>query len=166
MSFADLLTPRKEVLSEQGLESIIDLANLHGGLRRKVEAKPQQCLDLIYPTADIKRIVENLSRRFSDSGDVPGLFLLEGLKGSGKSHLLVLVYHLFQSKGPAQKWLSRHGLTCSLPDDVIVVLNKFTDLRLFAIWDFVFEAVIGRSPERKAVQPSLPDVEKVLLMIA
>ncbi len=155
MSFSDLLTPRSEVLSDDGIEGIIDLANVNVRRRRPpLEARPSDFFALTYPAADVRRLVERLGARFSGRDDVPGLFLFEGLKGSGKSHLLLLVYHLFASADAAQLWLTRHGLACSLPTDAVVILNKFTDLPLTSIWDFIFERqqgihVIG-DPARKA----------------
>ena len=95
-------------------------------------------------------------------GDAPGLFLFEGLKGSGKSHLLLLVYHLISTPTAAQAWLARHGIACRLPTDATVVVNKFTDLPLYSIWDFIFTRLTGRHPGRTVIQPSLDDVKTAL----
>jgi predicted AAA+ superfamily ATPase len=89
--YSQLLNPRPEVLSEDGIEGIIDLANLNDRRRRKIEAKPGTFLSLTYPTSDIARVVQRLHERFTKRGETPALFLFEGLKGSGKSHLLVLM---------------------------------------------------------------------------
>ena len=162
MSLADLLTPRKEVLSDEGIEGIIDLANLGDPRKRKLEARPEAFFDLTYPTSDIKRVLRNLDERFRRRGDAPGLYLFEGLKGSGKSHLLVLVYHLFSAPDAARAWLARYGLTCSVPTDALVVINKFTDLPLYSIWDFVFEKLTGSPAPRQTLQPALTDVQTAL----
>ena len=163
MSFSDLLTPRSEVLSDDGIEGIIDLANVNVRRRRlPLEARPSDFFALTYPAADVRRLVERLGARFSGRDDVPGLFLFEGLKGSGKSHLLLLVYHLFASADTAQLWLTRHNLACSLPIDAVVILNKFTDLPLTSIWDFIFERLTGKRPEQTIVQPGLEAVKAVL----
>jgi predicted alpha/beta-fold hydrolase len=106
MSLFDLLIPQLKVLSDDGIEGIIDLANV--GSRRKrrppSEARPNDLLTLNCPTAAIRRVVERLAERFAGHDDVPGLLLFEGLKGSGKSHLLLLVYHLFANHTAAQNW--------------------------------------------------------------
>ncbi len=143
MTFATLLKPRTEVLSEEGIEGIVDLQNLHDPKRKKLEARPDDFFDLTYPTADVRALIDNLNARFAAAqpARTAGLYLFEGLKGSGKSHLLVLVYHLFKASGAAKEWLRRHGLACALPSDVIVIENKFTDFPLFSIWDFIFERV-------------------------
>lgn len=164
MSFSDLLKPRPDVLSDEGIEGIIDLANVNAQRKRRLplESRPDDFFALTYPTADVKRVVERLGQRFAGDSNVPGLFLYEGLKGSGKSHLLLLAYHLFNSPAAAQKWLSRHGLICSLPSDAEVILNKFTDLPLKSIWDFIFQRLTGEHPEKTVVQPGLEEVKNVL----
>jgi len=71
MSLSDFLIPRKEVISEEGVEGIIDLANLSDKKHKKIETRPTDFFDLTYPTSDIRRVVEMLDRRFQKSGDVP-----------------------------------------------------------------------------------------------
>jgi len=162
MSYSDILKPRRDVLSEGGIEGIIDLANLEDPKGRKLEARPGDFFSLTYPTADTRRVVQTINRRFSGDKDAPGLFLFEGLKGSGKSHLLVLVYHLFANRAAGQAWLDRHELPCDVPADAVVIVVKFTDLPLYSIWDFVFERVTEKRPKQTGVQPGLEDVRKAL----
>ena len=162
MSYSDLLTPRRDVLSEDGIEGIIDLANLADTRKRKLEARPPDFFALTYPTADARRVIDTIHRRFSGDRDAPGLFLFEGLKGSGKSHLLLMAYHLFANRAAAQGWLDRHSLRCDVPPDVVVVINKFTDLPLYSIWDFVFKQLTGKAPELTGLQPSLGAVKAAL----
>lgn len=161
MSYASVLKPRPEALSGE-IEGIIDLANLADSRRRKLEARPEQFFGLTYPTADIRRVIALLDQRFAGTGVTPGLFLFEGLKGSGKSHLLLLVFHLFKNPKHARRWLDQHGLTCRVPEGVIPVVNKFTDLPLRSIWDFVFQEVTGRPPAKSILQPGLAEVESAL----
>jgi len=109
MSFDSFLQPRREVLDDSIL-GIVDLANLKEPDR--LESEPGRFFDITYPTHDIARIIQALDARFTEpQGHTPGLFLLEGLKGSGKSHVLLLVYHLLQSRDEAETWLARHHLT-------------------------------------------------------
>jgi len=138
MSYAQHLTPRPEVLSEDGIEGIIDLRNLEDRRHRKLESKPEAFLNLTYPTADIKRVVQRLNDRLSRQSDTPALFLFEGLKGSGKSHLLVLMYHLLKHPAESARWLSEHGLSLNLPANTTVIAHKYTDRPLLRLWDFIF----------------------------
>ncbi|OGG52290.1 MAG: hypothetical protein A3F84_28950 [Candidatus Handelsmanbacteria bacterium RIFCSPLOWO2_12_FULL_64_10] len=162
MSYSDLLKPRRDVLSEDGIEGIIDFENLKDPRKRKIEARPADFFALTYPTADARRVIETVHRRFSGDRDAPGLFLFEGLKGSGKSHLLVMVYHLFKNRPAGQDWLGRHNLKCDVPQDAVVVINKLTDLPLHSIWDFIFEALTGKPPQRTGLQPGLDEMKAAL----
>jgi len=162
MSYASLLFPREEILSVEGPEPIIDLANVEDSSGKKLEARPFDFLELTYPTSDMRRVITSLGERFIDQPRVPGLFLFEGLKGSGKSHLLVTIYHLFSSPSIANQWLSKHGISCKLPSDVIVIHNKFTDLPLESIWNFIFLKLTGHQAERRIVQPGLDEVKNIL----
>jgi len=161
VSYASLLAPRREVLNDQ-IDGIIDLANI--GRRGRLENKPQEFFDLTFPTADVKRVVAEINTRFSTARPGAGLFLFEGLKGSGKSHLLLLVYHLLSSPRQAQAWLTRHGLQCALPTDAPVVLNKFTDAPLYAgnsLWDLIFRE-IGVARQQSFERPSLEETDSAL----
>ena len=68
MSFSDLLAPRKEVLSEEGIEGIIDLENAVSQRRGKLEADPHRFLALTFPTDDIRRVLRELHDRLTRTG--------------------------------------------------------------------------------------------------
>lgn len=161
MSYSSFLIPRREVISDEGVEGIIDLANLTETNKTKLEANPENFFDLTYPTSDVRKVVDKLHRRFSTSGDIPGLFLFEGLKGSGKSHLLLLIYNLFKHSKSAQKWLTRHNLKCEFTNDVVVVVNKFTDNSSYSIWNIIFQQLGFKYEPTKPV-PSLSEFQQAL----
>ena len=77
-------------------------------------------------------------------------------------NLLLLVHHLFVNHDTATLWLSQHSLQCRLPTDATVVVNKFTDLPLISIWDFILEQLQLPKPSKPVVQPSLRDIEQAL----
>ncbi len=45
MGYAQFLTPRKEVITDEGVESIIDLANIKDETGKRLEARPSEFLD-------------------------------------------------------------------------------------------------------------------------
>lgn len=139
MSYSKILKPRQEVLKAEGIQGIIDLENLRNQKRKTLEASPKEFLELTYPTSDIKYVLKNLHERYNSSSETAGLFLLEGFKGSGKSHLELLIYYLLSSPELANEWLSKHKMKCTLPNDIIVLINKFTDFPTDFIWKVVFE---------------------------
>ncbi|KKO19952.1 MAG: hypothetical protein BROFUL_01344 [Candidatus Brocadia fulgida] len=111
MGYSSYLRPRFETISEEGIEGIIDLANLNSQDAKKIEADPELFFSLTYPTSDILKVIEQINVRFSTKKNSSGLFLFEGLKGSGKSHLLLFIYNLFSHTAIAQNWLKRNNLT-------------------------------------------------------
>lgn len=171
MSYAQHLTPRPEVLSDDGIEGIIDLRNLADRRHRKLESRPDAFLNLTYPTADIRRVVERLNDRFSGRGDTSSLFLFEGLKGSGKSHLLVLIYHLLKHPTEGARWLAQHNLSLALPANTAVVAHKYTDRPLLRLWDFIFDEaglpVRGRYevyPDDRQVLEAVGDRQLIVIL--
>lgn len=161
MAYSQFLTPRKEVITDEGVEGIIDLANIKDKTGTHLEARPEEFLDLTYPTSDVVRVLEEIHRRFVDPGQTSGLFLFEGLKGSGKSHLLLLIYDLFSHKEISREWLNRNGLICDVPDDVIVILNKFTDDPHGAIWNMILEK-LGAPPYEGPTHPKIDIFQEAL----
>lgn len=161
MSYSSYLKPRYEVISEEGVEGIVDLANLKDDSKTKLEARPRDFLTLTYPTNDLIKALEQINLRFSSDKEAAGLFLFEGLKGSGKSHLLLTIYNLFKHKKIGQEWLKGNGLICKVPDDMIVIINKFTDDPYDSIWGMIFES-LGKQPPKGKTHPKLTDFQKAL----
>lgn len=163
MSFSDILTPRPEILRKDGIESVIDIENLRDAKRKSLESRPEDFLDLTYPTADIRLVVENLHRRFNSGEKTPGLFLLEGYKGTGKSHLELLVYHLFKNIEPAKKWLAQHSLNCALPNDTVLFIRKFTDFPIEAsLWVLIYETLGRKGEVSNERMPNIDELRRAL----
>ncbi len=158
MSLSDILTPRPEVLRKEGIDGVIDIENLRDRKQKSIESRPEDFFGLTYPTSDVKTILNHLHHRFNSGEKSAGLFLLEGLKGSGKSHLELLVYHLFKNPSAAAVWLNRHKLECLLPDDAIVSIHKFTDYPRESLWGLAFEEL---GAERGANQDKLPNLKEL-----
>lgn len=161
MSYSSYLRPRIETISEEGIEGIIDLANLTSQDAKKIEADPELFFSLTYPTSDILKVIEQIHVRFSTKKNSSGLFLFEGLKGSGKSHLLLLIYNLFSHPDIAQKWLKRNNLNCVFPDDIVVIINKFTDIPYKYVWELIYRR-LGKEAPDKITHPSLPEFQEAI----
>lgn len=161
MGYSSYLKPRSEAISEEGIEGIIDLANLRDKTKSRIESRPEDFFKLTYPTTDIIKVIEQINLRFSSIKDSSGLFLFEGLKGSGKSHLLLLIYHLFNNPLFAQAWLKENGMNCKIPQDAVVIINKFTDDPYESIWNLIFEK-LGSEIKKSKTQPKLPELKKAL----
>ena len=171
MSFADILKPREEVLKPEGIQGIIDLENLRSKKRGSIESSPKSFFDLTYPTSDIKNVVQKLHERFNSPEPTPGLFLLEGLKGSGKSHLELLIYHLFKNVENGKQWLDRNKMKCDLPENTVTIVHKFTDFPIDSIWGMVFHELGASSllkdkdlPNLDLLREALKDKKLILIL--
>ncbi len=107
-----------------------------------------------------------LSGRFdqnlSPSSEYSGLILAEGVKGQGKSHALVLAYHLFGNAEPARGWMASHGYSWSPPADGIVIVEKFTDqyLPFDSLWTYIGQKIGAKWSQDHA--PSLVEFRTAL----
>lgn len=162
MSYSKILIPRMEVLKGDGVQGIIDLENLRTQKKKTLESSPKEFFDLTYPTSDIKIVLENLHQRFNSPSRTAGLFLLEGFKGSGKSHIELLIYHLLLNPELGNQWLNDHKIICKLPKDVVVSINKFTDFPFESLWKIVFEKLNASELLAADKIPDLDQLRKAL----
>lgn len=134
---------KKRYSSASKIDSFVDLERLRSGPKTCIERDPSQFLNLTYPTEDLHAVLRSLSRRFDQnqhgSGDSPGVILAEGVKGQGKSHDLLVVYHVFANPDVAKPWMESHGYLWSPPKEVLVVVEKFTDqyLPFDSLWTYL-----------------------------
>ncbi|HET6673867.1 MAG TPA: hypothetical protein VFG71_00940, partial [Nitrospiraceae bacterium] len=85
------------------IDGIVDLEKIRSGSKSSLERDPSLSLGLTYLTEDLRGMLRNLSARFGTATEAsaPGLILAEGVKGQGKSHALLVAYHLFASQSSA-----------------------------------------------------------------
>ncbi len=102
MSFSDILRPRKDVLSGDGVEGIVDLENLRDSAGKHLEAQPREFLNLTYPTGDIRFVLDNLHQRFGNSARSAGLYPVP-------THVTSVRGALNRPKGPSANKVYRHG---------------------------------------------------------
>jgi len=161
MSYSDIITVRPEVL-KGNLEGIIDIQNLLDGQAGAIETNAELFFEMTFPTSDIRLVVEKLNQRFTKPENSAGLLLLEGYKGSGKSHLALLVYHLLVNQPVAQRWLARFNLALQVPDDIEVHVFKFTDSPIHtSLWDIIFKEIGYAAPQLEN-SPSLAQWREAL----
>ncbi len=150
----------KRYKSASLIDSVIDLEKIRSGAKSSLEKDPSLCLGLTYLTDDLRSMLRNLSLRFNPSSaeaNAPGLVMAEGVKGQGKSHALLVAYHLFANSGPAKKWMEENGFAWTPPDQVTVLVEKFTDqyLPFDSLWSYLAEKLkVSWSSERP---PSLSE---------
>ena len=57
MGYSAYLKPRHEAISEEGIEGIIDLANLKDESKAKIEARPKDFFSSTYLTSDVINVI-------------------------------------------------------------------------------------------------------------
>lgn len=107
------------------IDGVIDLERLRSGPGDSLERNPQRFFELTYLSEDLYMVLRGLSQRFIEGG--PGTVLAQAVKGLGKSHTLLLGYHLFASPEEAKAWAAKLGYEWAPPADAEVIVHKFTD---------------------------------------
>src|SRR3990172_10949742 len=133
---------KRRYSSASRIDGVIDAEKVKSGPPTCLERDASQLFNLTYVTEDLQGMLRCLSRRFSQNGtagDSPGLILAEGVKGQGKSHDMILAYHLFTSPECARPWMEERGFSWNPPSDTVVLIEKFTDqyLPFDSLWDYV-----------------------------
>ena len=104
-------------INPSGLLDEVSLYNLYDD-RDSPEQNAERILEITYPTETLDTIIRNTTRKldkdadFSEGGQIVG-----GGYGSGKSHIELVVYHLFNSPSLGQRWLDQQTIDATLPDE-------------------------------------------------
>jgi hypothetical protein len=108
---SDIVKPREKVL-QRDIESTVKAYKVDSGEER-IESSASEFLETTYPSNAIRDIIEQVNRKLKHKDD-QGAFLLQGPYGSGKSHALITLYHLFDHSPPpppsAEDWTDYWGL--------------------------------------------------------
>ena len=120
---ADYVEPSDEIRSTDGsidpagLLDEVSLYNLYDE-RDSPEQDAERILEITYPTETLNTIIRNTARKLgAETGFSEGGQIIGGEYGSGKSHIELVVYHLFNSPSIGQKWLDQQDIDATLPDE-------------------------------------------------
>jgi len=156
---SDLLQPRPEVTSGK-IQGVIDIERVSDPKRRSLESRAKEFFESTFVTGELRRLISALNMRLNSDGSEPGLFLLEGPKGVGKSHDALVPLHLVAAGDELSEWLSRNSLEFKAPQGTRLVWRKFTDFPLESLWGVVGEE-LGVS-FRSDQPPSIDDFRKAV----
>ena len=118
---SERITPSDEILRDDGtidstgLLDEVSLYNLYDD-RESPEQDAERILEITYPTDTLSTIIRNTARNlngdanFSEGGQIVG-----GGYGSGKSHIELVIYHLFNSPELGQAWVDQQGIDADVP---------------------------------------------------
>lgn len=136
------------------MDGVIDLERLRSGPTESLERNAQRFFELTYLSEDLHKVLRGLSRRFKEGG--PGTVLAQAVKGLGKSHTLLMGYHLFASPNEAKAWAKKAGYDWAPPADAQIIVHKFTDQSMpgDALW-----LLIGQRLAQKWSESHPPDLD-------
>jgi len=152
---------KKRFASAAQLDGVVDLERLRSGPSDSIERDAARFLELTYPSEDVKALLRLLSRRFGGAAS-EGTILANAVKGLGKSHALLLAYHLLKSPAEATAWMTKLGYGWAAPANAVVLVHKFTDRSMpgDALW-----ALVARELGQNWSDQRPPDLEDVVAAI-
>jgi hypothetical protein len=165
-SFAPLIRLRPEVAA-------LDWERIRGHILFKDLISPLDSLEKdtdwllshTFPTTVLQAILRQMQAKLEGKSAI-GAFLLEGGLGSGKSHLLTFLYHLFNTPARARDWLMDNGLDASLtiPKQATVAVLPLLEFPDQPLWKPMFEQ-LGRPdliPDKTATAPTSEAIRQAL----
>ena len=152
------------------LDGVIDLERLRSGPADSLERSAKQFFELTYPSEDLHKVLKGLSRKFKE-GKGPGTVLAQAVKGLGKSHTLLLGYHLFANPTEATAWAAKAGYDWAPPKNPEIIVHKFTDQSMpsDALWLLIGQRLkvkwsAERHPDLDDFRSSIKDRHLVLIL--
>jgi hypothetical protein len=152
---------KKRLTSAALLDGVVDLERLRSGAADSIERDATRFLELTFPSDDVKALLRLLSRRFGGAAS-EGTILANAVKGLGKSHTLLLAYHLLKSPAEATAWMSKLGYAWTPPGNAVVLVHKFTDRSMpsDALW-----LLVGRELGQTWSKDRAPDLEELVVAL-
>ena len=118
---SDYIEPSNEIratdnsIDPSGLLDEVSLYNLYDD-RDSPEKDAERILEITYPTKTLATIIKNTTEALrSDLDFNEGGQIIGGGYGSGKSHIELVIYHLFNSPELGQQWLDQQEISVELP---------------------------------------------------
>jgi len=135
------LTLRPEFLAKHMRATAIELCNRqNSGWAQRTD--PTELLEITYPTADVQRALEAVS---AAAAGRPVVFI--GQRGRGKSHIMALLHHAFQSPTAVESWAAGwsgriqsarlSGLT--LQRGFLPISETMSNQEYGCLWDVIFD---------------------------
>ena len=136
-----------------------------GGL----EGNPEWFFGHTYPTSVIKEVLNGIKEKIDGKG--PGVFPLDGYLGSGKSHILLTLYHIFRHPEQAIEWFKKWDIEFPEIKNTIVIPIPLQNVTYKDLWTQIFKALganievdKGDWPKAKEIKSAIGD-KRVLILI-
>lgn len=155
-----IVRPREEVLTE-GVEGRVDVYKAISG--EGIEGNAKSFLEVTYLTEPLKEVLGEVKAKLDGKKSSKGVYIFSGGFGSGKSHHVLSIYHIFKSPEIGEKWLKSQDFNFQIPRDVKAVLIQALHTNPDYLWEPIFEA-LGHKELNKIINrfPTHEDIKKVV----
>jgi len=98
----DIVRPREDVLTE-GIDGRVDVYKALSG--EGIEGDAERFLEVTYLTEPLKEVLNEIKVKLDGKKGSKGVYVFSGGFGSGKSHHVLSLYHIFGSPKIGDAWL-------------------------------------------------------------
>jgi len=162
-TISDVVKIRDEILEKKEIEGIIYTYNL---LKKGtfIEKSAEWVFEHTYPSVSLKNMIEKIDQKYKGE-EKRGTFIFTGGYGCGKSHNLLVLYHLFDSPEIAKKWAKKWQIDITLPKNPVIILLPldYDNLKGEDLWKPIFKQ-LGRTDVLFDVKicPDVGQIEEVV----
>ncbi|WP_280585078.1 DUF499 domain-containing protein [Halorubrum sp. Boch-26] len=136
MTIADFLTPRDEVIEGQ-FQGVLQ-AHKVGSDQDRLENDADRLFSMTYPSNALQTAFDHVDNKLRGRDNQGGI-TLSGPYGAGKSHGLLVLYHMFNSPTVAQKWVDEWDVSLDLPESSKATIHSTSETDADLIWEPIFE---------------------------
>lgn len=131
----DIVQPRQEVLEDK-LQGVIRPYKISDTSR--IENNAKKFFNTTYPSNSIKNVLDRVNDKLTFKSNRGG-FILQGPRGSGKSHALVALYHTFNEPQTASDWFEAWHIQTKLPEKSKSVILSTRQVEPVLLWEPIFK---------------------------
>ena len=148
MRVADVVKLSEELVRSEG--HIKGWDSLRGIFQGEKESDPDYIFKTTYPTTEIRDLLEAVSEKLRGKR-ATGFFEILGGYGTGKSRILILLWHLFRNRERALEWAKNYNIELEIPESVKVLAFNLLDENPTYLWEPIFKG-LGREDLLKEVR--------------
>ncbi|MHA1380636.1 MAG: hypothetical protein ACTSRG_19895 [Candidatus Helarchaeota archaeon] len=160
MLVKDVAIPREEVLKGE----ILGIINLYNVNRTDTfENSPKKVFENTFPSIILRNILQSISQKIQGKGTF-GTYILSGGYGTGKSHLLLNLFHIFKNPEIGENWLKNNEIEFNPLKDAKIIAIHLLNKNVDYLWTPIFEE-LGAEDLLSQIK-DFPDgelLEKILL---
>ncbi|MFW6105686.1 MAG: hypothetical protein ACOC7P_03800 [Chloroflexota bacterium] len=160
VAIKDIVEPRKEVI-EGKFQGVVQSHKIDTNEPR-LENDPDEFFKITYPSAALKRTLERIDEKLGGATS-QGAVLMVGPYGSGKTHGVISLFHVFKHSDTAKAWLRKWNIGIQIPADTKYAVFSSRRYDVDLLWEPIFTQLGGQEilPEIKRF-PTIDHIEKLI----